>query len=190
MRRSFVVTFVAMTVVTALAHGQKPSPKPPTSAPRPPTSAQKPPTDAQIAKIVLTADNVDIEVGKLAEGKASSAKVKEFAQKMVSDHNSLNKEATELAKKVSITPEESSTSRSLKSDGDKSLAKLKKLSGAAFDKAYIDNEIAFHESVLKTMDETLTPNAKTAELKSLLETARPIFVSHLEHAKEAKASLH
>ena len=140
--------------------------------------------------IAVTADNVDIDAGKLAASKASNAKVKEFANLMVRDHTSVNKKATDLAKKLSLTPEESDTSRSLKSDGDKTLEKLRGLSGAEFDKAYIDNEVSYHEAVAKVVDDTLIPNAKNAQLKSLLESARPIFVSHLTHAKELQSSLH
>jgi len=147
------------------------------------------PTDPEIAMIVVTADNVDIDAGKLAATKSSNAKVKEFADMTVRDHTSLNHEATELAKKLNVTPEESETSRSLKSNGDKSLGKLRGTKAAGFDKAYIDNEIKYHEAVLKMVDDTLIPNTKTAELKSLLETARPIFVSHLKEAKEVQSSL-
>ena len=147
-----------------------------------------PPTDAQIAMIAVTADNVDIDAGKLAIEKSTNPKVKEFAELMVRDHTSVNNQATALAKKLNLTPEESATSRSLKSDGDKTLARLRGLSGAGFDKAYIDNEVTYHETVAKAVDDTLIPNAKNAELKSLLESARPIFASHLKHAQELQGT--
>ncbi len=147
------------------------------------------PTDPQIAMIAVTADTVDIDAGKLAAEKSSNPKVKEFAELMVRDHTSVNEQATALAKKLGVTPEESATSRSLKSGGDKEMAKLKGLSGAEFDKAYVDNEVTYHQQVIEAVDKTLIPNAKNAELKSLLESARPIFVSHLNHAKELQASI-
>ena len=147
------------------------------------------PTDPQIAMIAVTADNVDIEAGKLAAEKSSNPKVKQFGHMMVTDHTSVNKKATALAKKLKLTPEESDTSRSLKSDGDKSLEKLRGLSGAEFDKAYVDNEVAYHEAVIKAVNDTLIPNAKNAELKKLLESAGPVFNSHLTHAKELQSSL-
>ena len=152
-------------------------------------SAGAPPTDPQIAMIAVTADNVDIEAGKLAAEKSSNPKVKQFAHMMVTDHTSVNKKATALAKKLNLTPEESDTSRSLKSDGDKTLEKLRGLSGAEFDKAYIDNEVTYHEAVIKAVTDTLIPNAKNAELKKLLESAGPVFNSHLTHAKELQSSL-
>lgn len=147
------------------------------------------PTDPQIAMIAVTADSVDIDAGKLAAEKSSNPKVKEFAQMMVRDHTSVNKKATALVKKLNVTPEESDTSRSLKSDGDKNLEKLRGLSGAEFDKAYIDNEVTYHESVIGAVTNTLIPNTKNAELKKLLQSAGPIFNSHLTHAKEVQSSL-
>ena len=147
------------------------------------------PTDPQIAMIAVTADTIDIDAGKLAAEKTTNPKVKDFAELMVRDHTSVNNQATQLAKKLNLTPEASATSRSLKSDGDKMMTKLKGLTGAAFDKAYIDNEVSYHESVIKAVNDTLIPNAKNAELKSLLESAGPVFASHLNHAKEIQASL-
>lgn len=155
----------------------------------PAQSSAAAPTDPQIAMIAVTADNVDIEAAKLAVSKTSNPKVKDFANLMIRDHTSVNKKATALAKKLKITPEESDTSRSLKSDGDKTLEKLRGMSGAEFDKAYIDNEVTYHEAVAKVVDDTLIPNAKNAELKALLESAKPIFASHLNHAKELQSSL-
>jgi len=153
------------------------------------TSSSSEPTDPQIAMIVVTADNVDIDAGKLAAEKSSNPKVKEFAELMVRDHTSVNKQVTDLAKKLNVTSEQSFASQRLKSDGDKTLAKLRGLSGAEFDKAYIDNEVSYHEAVIKVVDDALIPNAKNAELKALLETGKPIFVSRLDHAKEVQSSL-
>ena len=98
-----------------------------------------PPTDAQIAMIAVTADTVDIDAGKIAVEKTSNRAVKEFAETMVRDHTAVNVKATALAKKLGVTPQESDTSRSLKADGDKKMAELKTMTGAEFDKAYIDN---------------------------------------------------
>ena len=147
------------------------------------------PTDPQIAMIAVTADNVDIDAGKLASSKTTNPQVKEFADLMVRDHTSVNDQATALVKKLNVTPEESPTSKSLKADGDKMKTKLEGLSGAAFDKAYVDNEIAYHQTVLDAIDKTLIPNAKNAELKSLLESVRPVIASHLQHAKTLQSSV-
>jgi putative membrane protein len=143
--------------------------------------------DAQIASIVVTANQVDIDAGQLAATRATHKDVKAFAQLMVTDHTGVNKAATDLVTTLKVTPQDNPTSESLKADGDKSLAHLKTLNGAAFDKAYIDREVAYHEQVIDALDKTLIPGAANAELKALLVKVRPAFVAHLEHAKRLQA---
>ena len=145
--------------------------------------------DAQIAHIAVTANQVDIDAGNLAAARATSAAVKSFGQQMVTDHTGVNKSATSLAAKLKVTPEDNSTSRSLLDGGRKNIANLKALKGAAFDKAYIDHEVAYHQQVLDALDTTLIPGAKNEELKALLVKVRPAFVAHLEHAKQIQGSL-
>ena len=153
------------------------------------TTTALPPSDAQIAMIAVVADSVDIDAGNMAVKKTKNKMVREFARTMVRDHTAVNAQATALAKKLGVIPEESDTSKGLKSGGDKTMAQLQTLTGSAFDKAYVDNEVSYHEAVLDVLDKTLIPNTRNAELKSLLESARPIFVTHLEHAKKLQASL-
>ncbi len=145
--------------------------------------------DAQIASIVVTANQVDINAGRLAAGKSQNGEVKKFAQLMVTDHTGVNKSATDLVRKLQVAPQDNPTSQKLKSDGQKNIAALRKLTAEKFDKAYIDNEVAYHQSVLDAVDKTLIPNAKNEELKELLVKVRPAFVAHLEHAKQVQASL-
>lgn len=147
------------------------------------------PTDPQIAAIVVTANQVDIDAGKLAKSRSKRKSVREFAERMITDHTGVNKSATELVTKLHVTPEPNPTSESLQKGGDENLAALKKLHGAAFDRAYIDHEVAYHEAVLQAVDTTLIPNAKNAELKALLVKVRPAFEAHLEHAKKIQAAL-
>lgn len=146
------------------------------------------PTDAQIAAIVVAANTVDIEAGKLARSRSTNKDVKAFADLMVADHTGVNKQAGDLVNKLNVTPEESQTSKSLRQGGEATLAKLRKLQGKAFDQAYIDNEVQYHQAVIDALDKTLIPGAKNAELKSLLVKVRPAFVAHLEHAKSMQAS--
>jgi putative membrane protein len=147
------------------------------------------PTDAQIASIVVTANQVDIDAGNLAKTQATNADVKAFGAQMVTDHTGVNKQATDLVTKLKVTPEDNPTSQSLKDGGAKNVANLKTLKGAAFDKAYIDHEVTYHQQVIDALDKTLIPNAKNAELKALLVKVRPAFIAHLDHAKKIQASL-
>ena len=147
------------------------------------------PNDAQIAAIVVTANQVDIDAGDYAQAHASADDVKAFARQMVTDHTAVNKSATDLAGRLHLTPEDNPTAQSLKKGGDDNVAHLKTLSGAAFDRAYVDHEVAYHEAVLKALDDTLIPNASNADLKALMVKVRPAFVAHLEHAKMLQAKL-
>jgi putative membrane protein len=147
------------------------------------------PSDPQIAAIVVTANQVDIDAGKLAASRTKSKDVREFAKLMVTDHTGVNQSATALVKKLQVTPEPNDTSASLKKGGDENLATLRGLKGAAFDKAYVDHEVAYHQAVLDAVDKTLIPSAQNAELKALLVKVRPAFVAHLDHAKHLQSQL-
>jgi putative membrane protein len=154
------------------------------------TSAQTgTPNDAQIAAIVVAANQVDIDAGKLAESKSSSKEIKAFAQRMITDHTGVNKTATELVTRLKVKPEENPTSTSLRKGGEDTLKRLKVLKSSEFDKGYVDNEVTYHQTVLDAVDKTLIPSAKNEELKALLIKVRPAFVDHLEHAKHLQASL-
>jgi putative membrane protein len=144
--------------------------------------------DAQIASIVVTANQVDIDAGKLAKSRSTNKDVKAFAELMITDHTGVNKSATDLATKLKVTPQDNPTSQSLKAGGDKNLAHLKTLKGAAFDKAYVDREVAYHQQVIDALDKTLIPGATNDQLKALLIKVRPAFVAHLEHAKHLQSS--
>jgi putative membrane protein len=153
------------------------------------TASAQGPTDPQIASIVVTANQVDIDAGKLASATSKNAEVMAFAKMMVTDHTGVNKQAVALVTKLKVTPEDNPTSQSLKDGGVKNLANLKTLKGAAFDKAYIDHEVAYHQQVIDAVDKVLIPNAKNAELKALIVKVRPAFLAHLDHAKMVQSAL-
>lgn len=154
-----------------------------------PVQAQQGLSDPQIAAIVVTANQVDVDAGKLAKARSKSKDVRQFAQQMITDHTGVNQQATALAKKLKVTPEASDTSRNLKKGGDENIARLKTLKGKEFDKAYVDQEVGYHQAVLDAIDKTLLPSAKNAELKALIVKVRPAIAAHLEHAKHLQADL-
>jgi putative membrane protein len=147
------------------------------------------PSDAQIAAIVVTANQVDIDAGELAKAKAKDKDVRAFAQQMVTDHSGVNRQAKALVAKLGVTPEANDTSRALAGGGNENVAALRRLDGAAFDRAYVVHEVAYHQQVLDAIDSTLIPGAQNAELKALLVKVRPAFVAHLEHAKHIEAAI-
>lgn len=148
-----------------------------------------PPSDPQIAGIVVTANQIDVDAGKLAKARSKNKEVQKFAQQMITDHTAVNKQAAALVKKLKVKPEQSDTSKSLKQGAKENMANLKKLKGTAFDKAYVEHEVAYHEQVLGAIDKVLIPSAQNAELKGLIEKVRPAIAAHLEHAKMLQESL-
>lgn len=140
-------------------------------------------TDPEIASVAVTADQIDIDYAKIAKSKSKNADVLKFAANMAKDHQSVNDQAIALAKKLNVTPMDNPTTQSLLSGAATTKEMLNSKTGADFDKAYIDNEVAYHEAAIGLIEGTLIPDASNAELKSLLQTALPIFKQHLEHAK-------
>lgn len=147
------------------------------------------PTDPQIAAIVVAANQADIDAAKVAKSHTKNKEVKEFADTMIRDHESVNKQAKALVKKLKVEPQPSPTSKSLTEGGKENIAALKKLKGHAFDKAYVDHEVAYHQQVLDAINSTLLPNAKNPELKGLIEKVTPAFQAHLDHAKQLQTTL-
>lgn len=151
--------------------------------------AQGGPTDPQIAGIVVAANKIDIDAGKLAKSRSKNKEVRSFAKHMITDHTAVNKQASALVKKLKVKPEDSDTSKSLKDGAKENMANLKKLKGSAFDKAYVDHEVTYHQAVLDAIDKTLIPSAKNEELKALLTKVRPAFAAHLDHAKQIQSGM-
>ncbi len=147
------------------------------------------PTDPQIAHIAYTAGVIDVTAAKQAIKKSKNKAVVSFARDMVRDHEAVNKQALALVKKLKVTPEDNDTSRALTKQAADKQAELAKLKGAAYDKAYAANEVAFHKTVIGALETTLIPASSNAELKDLLQTGVKIFQGHLEHAEHVAAEL-
>jgi putative membrane protein len=184
-----VALFASLLMLAVVSCGQKQEQTAQTPESTPPPAAAPALTDANIAAIVVTANTADIRNGEMAKTNSKNKAVVAFAQQMITDHTSVNKQATDLVTKLNVTPEENDTSRQLASSSDATRETLRAKTGADFDKAYIDNEVAYHQAVLDMLDNTLIPGAQNAELKSLLESVRPAFVAHLDHAKKVQGSL-
>jgi putative membrane protein len=145
--------------------------------------------DAQIAHIAYTAGQLDIEAARQALQRSHDAGVRAFAQTMVRDHQAVNEKALALVKKLHVTPEANPTSASLSEAAAKTRHELAGLSGAAFDRAYVRNEVAYHRTVNSALRSTLIPNAHNGELKSLLETGLALFREHQAHAETLASHL-
>ena len=154
-----------------------------------PAAAADAPTDPQIAHIAYTAGNLDVAAGKQALARSHNAAVRSFAQLMIRDHQAVNEQALALVKKLHVTPEANPTSASLSRNADDTLHRLSHLSGRAYDRAYVENEVAYHKAVNAALESTLIPNARNGELKSLLETGLTLFREHQAHAEQVAKGL-
>jgi putative membrane protein len=147
------------------------------------------PTDPQIAHVAYTAGQLDIDAAKQALDKSENKDVRAFAEQMVGDHTAVNNQALALVKKLNVKPEDNPTSQSLTKQAEATRNTLSSLNGAAFDKAYMDNEVAYHKVVNAALSDTLIPNAQNAELKALLQSGLGVFQAHQKHAEKLVSQL-
>lgn len=139
-------------------------------------------SDAEIAHVGVTANQIDVNYGKLCLDKSKNKDVRHFAETMIKDHEGVIKQASDLAAKLGVTPKDNAMSKSLMEGSAKEMKALKSLSGAAFDKAYIDNEVAYHKAVINAVKTVLIPQTQNAELKNLFVAISPVLEAHLAHA--------
>ena len=154
-----------------------------------PAMAEDGPSDPQIAHIAYTAGALDAEAGKLALLKSHNGAVRDFARTMIRDHEAVNGQALALVKKLGVAPEANATSAALSKQAAQTHARLEALSGAAFDRAYVANEVAFHGTVNNALRMTLIPSADNSELKALLEAGLTLFSEHQAHAEQLAKKL-
>jgi putative membrane protein len=146
-------------------------------------NAQSSLSDPEVAAVAVAANQIDIKNGELAKSKSKNTEVINFAETMIRDHNAVLGQASDLVKKLNVTPKENSLSEKLNSDADATRKSLSSKSGNAFDKAYIDNEVAYHKAVIDAVKNALIPDTDNAELKQLLTDILPALNTHLEHAE-------
>jgi len=140
-------------------------------------------TDPEIASVAVTANQVDITNAEIAIAKSKDSSIVQFAETMKRDHQAVIDQAVALVTKLKVTPKDNAVSQKLLADEVKTKKMLESKSGKAFDKAYIDNEVAYHKAVISVIETVLIPEAQNAELKALLQKVLPAFHAHLEHAE-------
>lgn len=170
----------AAMVLAALVQNPKAAPAP---------AAAPDLSDPEVAHVAVTANSIDINLAKFAQTRTHNAAVRAFAQRMITDHTTVNEQAAALAKKLGVTPVDNAVSQALQAGAKAARTKLEPLQAAAFDRAYMDREAAYHQAVLDALDNVLIPTTDNAELKQLLTDVRPAFASHLDHAKRVRGML-
>ncbi|HEX5962575.1 MAG TPA: DUF4142 domain-containing protein [Gemmatimonadales bacterium] len=146
-------------------------------------------SDPEVAHVAVTANTIDIELAKFAQSRVRNEQVRAFAATMITDHSAVNQQAAALAGRLGVTPKDNAVSQSLLKGAAEARAGIERLRGSAFDRAYIDREVAYHQAVIDALDGLLIPTTSNAELKKLLVDVRPAFAAHLAHAKKLQGSL-
>jgi putative membrane protein len=147
--------------------------------------AQKSPqlSDPEVASVAVTANQIDIDYANIAMERSKNEEVLNFARTMANDHKSVIDQAVALANKLGVTPKSNQLTQKLLADAEKTKTQLSAVTGHAFDKAYIDNEVAYHKAVIEVVEGQLIPTTDNGELKQLLQKVVPTLKSHLSHAE-------
>ena len=146
-------------------------------------------TDPEVAHVAVTANTIDIDAARFAQNRSHNEQVLAFAATMIRDHSAVNQQASALATRLHVTPKDNAVSQSLVNGATDAHKVIDAARGAAFDRAYMDREIGYHQAVLDALDNLLIPTTQNAELKKLLVDVRPAIAAHLEHAKQVRAGL-
>ena len=146
-------------------------------------------TDPEIASIAVTANQIDIDYAQIAFKNSKNNSVLEFAKTMARDHQAVIDQAVALVTKLKVTPQTNKVTKKLLADEAKTKKELSAKKGRSFDKAYIDNEVAYHKAVISVVETMLIPQSSNAELKSLLQNVLPALKAHLAHAEMVQKSI-
>ena len=140
-------------------------------------------SDPEVAAVAVTANQIDIKYAEIAKKRSKNADILNFAETMAKDHNAVIGQASDLVKKLQVTPKDNAVSQKLNSDAEQIMRELKAKSVTEFDKAYIDNEVAYHKIVIDAVKNLLIPETENQELKGLLSNILPALEAHLQHAE-------
>ena len=140
--------------------------------------------DREIMGVLSAIDTGEITQGTLARMQAVDPTVRAFAESMVTMHTQSSARLTSLAQRIDMTPQDSARSRALAADATATHQRLSGLTGAAFDRAYIEAQVTQHTHALDLIDHTLVPEAHNQELRAALTNdVRPMVDTHLQQAR-------
>ncbi|MDX2182959.1 MAG: DUF4142 domain-containing protein [Gemmatimonadaceae bacterium] len=203
MRTPLVLSVAALAVVGCFGRKRAPTPPsaPPAAAPSAGGARGAAPTpapsaapnaalsDANIAAIVIAANEMDISYGRIAAAKSSDSRVKQFGEMMQRDHGGVNTLAGQLATKLRLTPADNQISLDLRDEAEAKRDTLRELTGAEFNRWYAANELRYHAMLLETLEGTLIPSTRNAELKALLTQVLPTVRAHFRLAADLDRQL-
>lgn len=146
-------------------------------------------SDAEIVSIVGTANNGEIQGGQLALQKSRNNAVRQFAQRMITEHTALNQRLMGLRVPADGMAGPGPIAQQLTTNTQRTMQVLQPLEGMQFDRTYMQNQVEIHQWLLNTLDDALIPSARDNELERDLRDARDIVASHLQQAQQIRASM-
>jgi putative membrane protein len=135
--------------------------------------------DPTIVSIFDHANTWDIETGGLAVKKGSTQDIRDFGKMLVNDHTTVRKQGRDLAKKLKVKVPALPKDFGMTKDHEAAMKKLKALKGPAFDRAFLEHEVAYHKAVLDAVTNTLMPALQNQEVKDLVTKVAPAFNAHM-----------
>jgi putative membrane protein len=146
-------------------------------------------TDSEVAAVVQTANEGEVMHGQAASTRATNAEVRAFAQMMVTDHSNANEQLRNFLSTNNMTASETGASSALRDNAQRSLTALNSYNGAAFDREYMNSQVAMHQWVLNSLDNTLIPSTRNAGLRTWLQGQRAAVATHLDRARRIQSGL-
>jgi putative membrane protein len=146
-------------------------------------------SDPEVASVAVIANQNDIDFAAVAKEKSKNKEILKFAETMTNDHKAVIAQAVALVTKLGVTPKENAVGKGMQTDAENTKKMLKSKNGKEFDKAYIDNEVAYHKAVIGAVETVLIPESENAELKALLTSIVPALKAHLAQAQLVQKNL-
>ena len=186
-RFSFPRSCLSLAAALACGGGRAPAPVAPPPAPAAARFTRVP--DANTAAILLTSHNADLAAARIATTRARHRDVKLLARNLVTDHSSMSATLSRLVDDIDLTPREDDVSRLLRDQSAARRDTLRTLSGQAFDSAYVESEVRFHQEVLVAIDRVFLPSVRSARLREYLTMMRPTISAHLALAEQVRDAI-
>jgi putative membrane protein len=147
-------------------------------------ASNAPLTQVQAAGVIVEANAGEVEVGGLALSRASQGATKSFAMQMVEEHSAAQQRLLSTLNAAGLQPAESAIKDALANMTQATLADLSQRTGAAFDTAYLQSQVAMHQTVLTLLDTRVLPVVTNPQLRAELTMERASVVMHLERAQQ------
>ena len=144
--------------------------------------------DATIVAIFDDANTFDIETGSLAATRGHSKAAREFGEMIARDHRNVRQQGRDLAASLKVTPTQPSDFALAKAHVT-AMRNLRSLDGKAFDRAFLQQEVDFHNAVIDAVTKTLLPAIQNPQLKDLVTKVAPAFGAHRDRAQMLLDSL-